>query len=98
MNTKENYDKFIDKYGDLYKKANISKLAHQVIVATDEQRIQNFCENEEINVLMKYLAIIPARKWSKNLNNKNLRKFNKESSMIPEINLTKFKNYKIPSP
>ena len=25
---------------------------------------------------MKYLAIIPARKWSKNLNNKNLRKFN----------------------
>ena len=36
----------------VWEKANLSKLAQEVIVATDDKRIKNFCMNEGIKVLM----------------------------------------------
>ena len=36
----------------VWEKANLSKLSQDVIVATDDKRIKNFCENEDIKVLM----------------------------------------------
>jgi len=36
----------------VWRKANLSKLADEVIVATDDKKIKNFCENERIKVLM----------------------------------------------
>ena len=36
----------------VWEKANLSKLAEDVVVATDDNRIENFCKNEDIKVLM----------------------------------------------
>ena len=36
----------------VWEKANLSRVANKIVVATDDYRIKNFCEKEKIDVLM----------------------------------------------